>query len=700
MRKYVLCSVAVIVAVSLVTGVTHAGEEAGAEELRKALQEDGKEAVVRVKEADPAVQKKLVPQLLEAYLHGGWDEAAEARSVLMDLGRKFPKEVAPKVGKRFRQADEDDIATRLPLMELLRDFGPGAEHALPAVVEGLKTDDLNIRQQAVWAASAVGEGAKKAVPPLLDLLDAEDALLREDAAEALEIIGVPASAVPRLKKALDSKDPAVREFAVGALKDLGPEAADAVPELIKIVREADRFMKLEAVEALGAIGPKAEEAVPVLLNLAKGKSRRMQEIVQSALDKVKTQNVKPVARDTKSSCDEGGSAKIELNVEAQDDTPAALKTSVLKKPEHGSLEQTGPTTFSYTCKRGFAGQVAFTWKVSDGKAESSAAKATIDIKPDKTPPKVTSAAATGDKTSMRVSFSEPVEKSSASKADAYSINHGVKVKKAQLKGGGRTVVLTTSKLSPNTDYALTVRDVRDVAAATNSTGELTKKFRYYAWKRDGLALLARADGNAEDSSDNNNHGKLNKGVSYSSDAVSGKAFKFAGAGGSGNNTVSFGDVGAMNGPGTFTVAFWFKRTANKSGDTNHGTSNVMFSKGSDSNNDNIEIGTQGGQVEIYLDTQGNDGPESADAGIENGTWHHVALTYDKGRDQVAQLYVDGEKVQGWSSWGGNLDSANGSPLTIGNTHHQETPFQGLMDDVFVFGRVISGEEINALSAAR
>mgnify|MGYP000329505835 CR=1 FL=1 len=699
MRTCVLCSVAVVVAVSVMAGPVQAGQNSQVAELRKSLEQDGEEAVARVKEAEPEVQKQLVPQLLDTYLQGGWDEAEAARSLLMDMGREYSKRIAPTVGKRFRQADRDDIATRLPLMELLRDFGPGARFALPAVVEGLKGDDLNIQQQAVWAASAIGEEAQDAVPPLLDLLDAEDALLREDVAEALKIIGVPASAVPRLSEALESEDPAVREFAVGALKSLGPDAAEAVPQLINLVKNADRFMKLKAIEALGAIGPEAEEAVPVLLNLARGKSQRMQEIIQSALDNVKTDNVAPVARDGEASCDEGGSATIELQAEARDDTPVALKTTVLEGPEHGSLEQTGPVTFRYSCPRGFAGQESFTWKVSDGKAESSAATVTLNIEPDRTAPKVTSVAATGDKTTMVVSFSEPVDKDSASNAENYSISHDVEVKKAQLRQGGATVELTTSELSPDTEYKLQVQNVRDRAAAGNVTESESSTFRYYAWKRAGLSLLARADGNAKDDG-NENHGSLNDGVSYSSDAVAGQAFMFAGAGGESKNTVSFGDVGAMNGPGTFTVAFWFKRTNDRSGDTNHTVSNVMFSKGSNSNNDNIEIGTQGSQVEIYLDSQDKDGPESVDAGIENDTWHHLVLTYEKGRDQVAQLYVDGKKVKGWSSWSGNLDGAGGSPLTVGNTHHQETPFEGLIDEVFVFSRVISGEEINALSARR
>jgi len=476
MRKYVATGFAVVMAVLLMVGGIRADAASKAEELRRALKQDGKEAVKQVGEADANVQKKLVPKLLDIYLRGGWDESAAARTVLRDLGMKHPKAVAPEVEKRFMQAGEDQLAVRLPLMELLRDLGPGAKHGMSAVVEALKSDDLNMQQQAVWAASAVGKQAKDAVPPLLNLLDSEDALLREDAAEALSIIGVSGSAVPKVRKALDSDDPVVRQFAVRALQEVGPAGAEAVPDLINMVKNADRIMKLEATKALGAIGPDAEEAVPVLLDLAEGKSLRMQKVIQEALDKIKTQNVAPAAEDVTVSCQEGGSTEIKLQIEMKDDTPAGLEISVADGPEHGSLEQTGPRSYRYSSHRGFAGEDTFTLKASDGRSANSI-RGTVDIQPDETAPKVTQLAAAGANQQVKLLFSEPLDETGAS-AEHYAIDHGVEVREVKLKGSGDKAILKTSPMEEKVSYALTITGVKDTAEAGNVLEKSTHEFEY------------------------------------------------------------------------------------------------------------------------------------------------------------------------------------------------------------------------------
>ena len=59
-----------------------------------------------------------------------------------------------------------------------------------------------------------------------------------------------------------------------------------------------------------------------------------------------------------------------------------------------------------------------------------------------------------------------------------------------------------------------------------------------------------------------------------------------------DDIISCGDITNLRRPGYFTVMFWFKRTEDNSGasyDSNHKTNNIMYSKGSDGNNDNIEI---------------------------------------------------------------------------------------------------------------
>ena len=677
-----------------------AAQQVQADELRDALEEGEEGAVEDVEKASMAVKKALVPALIDVYLDGTWTQSAKAKSLLMNIGKNAPGSVVPRLMRRYRDADADDVAVRLPVMELLRDLGPAAVDAVPVLIDGVRSGDLSIQQQAVWALGAIGPEAEEAVPALMGLLDAEDALLRKDAVEALKVIGPDASAVEELADALSSDDSSVRRFAAEALADIGPDGEDAVPELIEVVETGGRFLQLEAIKALGAIGAGAEDAIPVLLKVSEGKSAKALETIQKALDNIKSANLPPDVQDVEATCEEGKSVTIDLPVELKDDVVTAIEAMILEEPEHGSLEQTGAMSFVYTCPRGYAGEDAFTWKVSDGKDESSVAEAVVEIAPDKDAPKLTTLAASGKNTEVRLGFSEPVAEDAAADAGSYSISGGVNVKKATLSKDGTNVTLATSPMSQDKPYVLTIKGLRDRAAAGNKAGTVKEDFKFFAWKRTGLVLLARAEGNAKDESGQNNHGKLTKGVSYASDGAIGQAWKFAGAGGNTENTVNFGDVAAMKAPGKFTIALWFKRAKDKSGSSNHDVSNILVSQGSDSDNDNLEIGTTGGSVQVYLDTKGNDNTESYDVGVKNGAWHHLAVTYDQGRDQVVQLYVDGKKVKGWSSWGGTLDDANGSPFTVGNTHHEETPFQGLIDELYVFKRAISAKEVNALYAQK
>ena len=690
-----VCVVVLVIAAFSVPGV----QAASVDELRARVDQNEEAVIEDIRNAGLDTQKALVPDLIDAYIGDGWGMAMKARSLLIDVGKEVPSSVVPHVVEELENTPEDELAVRLPLVELLRDLGPAAKGAVDTLTEALASDDLSIQEQAVLALRAIGPDARSAVQELTELLDSKDAALRSEVVMALRSIGVGPSAVPALEAALDSEDPSVRRYAVQALGEIGPAAKPAVPTLVDIVKTSDRFLQLKAVETLGSIGPGAEEAIPVLVEVAEGKSKVALETISEALNSIKTENTAPQVRALRGTCEEGKSADVKMPVTDQDDVWVALKGSIVEAPDNGSLERTGPLSFVYSTEPGFVGRDTWTWKATDGKAESAETRAVMEITPDKKSPEVENVIAVEKNDRVTLEFSEPVAADSARDTDNYTIEPDVTVKSASLGENGTTVILKTSPLSQNVEYALSVKNVRDRAKAANEVAATMKNFQFRVWKREKLVLLARGDGNAKDESENGYNGKLSNGVSYG-EGVRAEAFKFAGAGGDKNNTVNFGDVKQMNGPKEFTVAMWFKRAKDKSGDTNHNVSNVLFSKGSDNDNDNIEIGTDGSNIEVYLDTTGNDDNASADAGIKDGQWYHLALTYQAGRKQEAQLHIDGKHVKSWDMWGGNLDNAGGSPLTIGNTHHQETPFQGLIDEFFVFNRVIGDGEIQALAAAK
>ena len=134
-----------------------------------------------------------------------------------------------------------------------------------------------------------------------------------------------------------------------------------------------------------------------------------------------------------------------------------------------------------------------------------------------------------------------------------------------------------------------------------------------------------------------------------------------------NDYVSFGDVEEMDAPGRFTASMWFKRRTDVAGASNHGVNNVLIAQSSDAQNDNFEIGTQGANVEIYIDAGAS--PEDAmrthNAGIQNGNWYHLAVTYDENQDSETRLYINGTLIHQWGEWQGVFDSSLASPLSIG-----------------------------------
>ena len=166
-----------------------------------------------------------------------------------------------------------------------------------------------------------------------------------------------------------------------------------------------------------------------------------------------------------------------------------------------------------------------------------------------------------------------------------------------------------------------------------------------------------------------------------------------------DDIISCGDISNLRRPGYFTVMFWFKRTEDNSGssyDSNHSVNNIMYSKGSDGDNDNIEIGTDGSKVEIYLDSAAGDKRLEFDHGISDNTWYHLAVTYDQDESYETTLYIDGRGVKNWSNASGILDQSTGSPVTIGDTDHISAPFTGLIDEVAVWTKVLDLSQISAI----
>lgn len=91
-------------------------------------------------------------------------------------------------------------------------------------------------------------------------------------------------------------------------------------------------------------------------------------------------------------------------------------------------------------------------------------------------------------------------------------------------------------------------------------------------------------------------------------------------------------------------------------------------------------------------------------GLEAGKWQHVAAVWD-GSNML--LYQDGEEVGSTAKGGAAVATDDSVSVGIGSQpldafnadpNHAKLPFDGLMDDVLVYDRALSEDEINQLAS--
>jgi HEAT repeat protein len=184
-----------------------------------------------------------------------------------------------------------------PLVAHYATFQEG--HSLGYWLRALRSQDEDVRHQAIFALGAIGPGAAEAVPTLAAIVaDDPDVEARHCAALALAKMG-PASrpAVPALAKALATDgEPAVRMNAVLALFTLGEASRPAVPVLIAALKRRANRTDLKtftftiqemAALALGRATAGTAEGVPALTQaLERARTARMRRLLARALAEV------------------------------------------------------------------------------------------------------------------------------------------------------------------------------------------------------------------------------------------------------------------------------------------------------------------------------------------------------------------------------------------------------------------------------
>ncbi len=158
---------------------------------------------------------------------------------------------------------------------ILRDIGPAAKEAVPAITEKLKDKRPEIRREAVLTLGAMGsEAAAPAVPQIAALLSGADEHAGTAATFVLGELGqIPKDVEATIRANTKSKDQMLSTASLWALAKVHPEDKQLRKEtaevLVARLKDKDQFVRVGAARALASLPPAPEITAPIWENAMK-----------------------------------------------------------------------------------------------------------------------------------------------------------------------------------------------------------------------------------------------------------------------------------------------------------------------------------------------------------------------------------------------------------------------------------------------
>ena len=300
-------------------------------------------------------------------------------------------------------------------------------------------------------------------------------------------------------------------------------------------------------------------------------------------------------------------------------------------------------------------------------------------------PLIIGVAAVGTPNHVTVAFSEPIEAGSAAAIANYELDQGATVTGAVLLSDAITVRLTTSSLQTGLVYTLTVNGIVDRAAAGNAIAANSQAtFSLLLVSSEGLLAHWPMDGDVRDVT--GSHNGTIVGPELFGAGQLGEAINLDGA------YVNVGSDAALDDLTDFSYSAWV--LPHESGDRE------IISK----NGSGRELRLAGEGASLYLRgcvrAASNGCSNSLPGAMVLNRWQHVVMTYSDGGDRRVHLYLDGQELAYslHDTASGALQDDNAADMNLGRRSTGDRVFDGLLDQIRIYNRVLTPAEIGALAA--
>jgi len=207
---------------------------------------------------------------------------------------------------------------------------------------------------------------------------------------------------------------------------------------------------------------------------------------------------------------------------------------------------------------------------------------------------------------------------------------------------------------------------------------------------DNLISYYKLDEDAGNTTVNDAHGSNDGTASedtedlHDNDGIINSAFDFDSA-----NPDNINITGAGNFQNAETYSVWFNKASSVSG-----SGEYLIGM----NRDNVYHGLKvqsSSTIRYVLSTTSSTGDHTFNAGtINDGEWHHVAITFDDSNSNY-YVYLDGSQI-GSGTQAGDLSSSTGTRIGTRSGIDGARSFDGLIDEVGIWSRALSSDEVGDL----